>query len=311
MAGAPISELKFLKAVVIKPHMVYADVEQSVDAPQLSLEVNEIVHVFELDESGWWGGHKEGQEETKGWFPGNCIRVVAWGGGPDGSRLACRYPAPHTGAKRATSSLPAASEDLQRALKEIEELKAVNETLRNQSQQSLQTLQRRCEAAEKEAHAARQELDRQSKRHAEIQEELQRTKRLSEVQASELKSFHAKQMEQKQEQKQQKENELNKRVADISARYESRREERHAHKGKEEMSQQVKTTPRLVAEELHQANRHTEVQVSELKKIFEQRTQPKHTKELESNKQVANSAARYDTLRAQRDVRGAGIGRLR
>mmetsp|Transcript_59160 Transcript_59160/g.109320 ORF Transcript_59160/g.109320 Transcript_59160/m.109320 type:complete len:477 (-) Transcript_59160:108-1538(-) len=367
MAGSPITEeLEFLKAVVVKRHVVPADAEQCADAPQLSLEVNEVVYVLEQDESGWWGGHKEGDADTKGWFPGNCVRVVtddsvmsetAWGGvfpetlaeedegGHDDSVLASRGPAvPHAvGAMRlSTPTFPGASEDdpsnprvavaadgtnnhgsersfqfqaalstaevrangedLQQALKEIEELKAVNETLRHQSQQTIQMLQHRSEAAEKEAHAARQELERQSKRHAEMQEELQRTKRHSEVQVSELKTFFEKQMEQKQ----QKEVELNKKVADIAARYESLREELHAHGlGKEEASQQSGST-RSVAEELHHAKRHSEVQVSELKRFFEQQSQPKHPKDFESNKQVANSAARYESLRAERHARGSG-----
>mmetsp|Transcript_8232 Transcript_8232/g.19354 ORF Transcript_8232/g.19354 Transcript_8232/m.19354 type:complete len:475 (-) Transcript_8232:102-1526(-) len=365
MAGSPITEeLEFLKAVVVKRHVVPADAEQCADAPQLSLEVNEIVYVLEQDESGWWGGHKEGHEETKGWFPGNCVRVVsddsvmsetAWGGvfpdalpeeeedgGNEDSVLASRGPAvPHAvGAMRlSTPTFPGASEDdpsnprvavaadgsvqgaersfqfqaalstaevrasgeeLTKALSEIEELKAANELLRHQSQQTIQMLQHRSEAAEKEAQAARQELERQSKRQADIQEELQRTKRHSEVQVSELKNFFEQQMQQKQ----QKEVELNKQVADIAARCQSLRSELHEnsanaagcpekklqtkpanqrqstsvdsldHQGKQEPSQHAGST-RSVAEELHHAKRHSEVQVSELKRFFEQQSQPK------------------------------------
>lgn len=31
--------------------------------------------VLEKDETGWWGGHLEGNERT-GWFPGSCVRHV-------------------------------------------------------------------------------------------------------------------------------------------------------------------------------------------------------------------------------------------
>jgi len=31
--------------------------------------------VLERDDSGWWGGHKEGEDNT-GWFPGSCVRAV-------------------------------------------------------------------------------------------------------------------------------------------------------------------------------------------------------------------------------------------
>jgi len=40
----------------------------------LRLEKGDIVYVLEQHESGWWGGHKEG-DETTGWFPGS-IAVV-------------------------------------------------------------------------------------------------------------------------------------------------------------------------------------------------------------------------------------------
>jgi len=40
----------------------------------LRLEKGDIVFVLEQHESGWWGGHKEG-DETTGWFPGS-IAVV-------------------------------------------------------------------------------------------------------------------------------------------------------------------------------------------------------------------------------------------
>jgi len=40
----------------------------------LRLDKGDIVYVLEQHESGWWGGHKEG-DETMGWFPGS-IAVV-------------------------------------------------------------------------------------------------------------------------------------------------------------------------------------------------------------------------------------------
>lgn len=53
------------RAVVIRRHM-------APDGAQLDLHVGEVVHVLERDETGWWGGHKEGEDAT-GWFPGNCV----------------------------------------------------------------------------------------------------------------------------------------------------------------------------------------------------------------------------------------------
>jgi len=63
--GAPS---EFMKTVVIKPHA-------ATDESQLELKVNDIVYVLEQDHTGWWGGHKEGEDST-GWFPGSCVRPV-------------------------------------------------------------------------------------------------------------------------------------------------------------------------------------------------------------------------------------------
>lgn len=60
--------MESLKTVVVKPH-------QATDDTQLDLKVNDIVYVLEQDETGWWGGHKAG-EETTGWFPGSCVRPI-------------------------------------------------------------------------------------------------------------------------------------------------------------------------------------------------------------------------------------------
>lgn len=55
------------KSVVIKEHL-------ATDGDQLNLKVGDVVFVLEQDwESGWWGGHKEGDEDT-GWFPGTILR---------------------------------------------------------------------------------------------------------------------------------------------------------------------------------------------------------------------------------------------
>lgn len=42
------------------------------DDSQLTLDVDDVVYILEKDATGWWGGHKEEQEQT-GWFPGNCV----------------------------------------------------------------------------------------------------------------------------------------------------------------------------------------------------------------------------------------------
>ena len=31
--------------------------------------------MLEKDETGWWGGQKEGETQT-GWFPGSCVRTI-------------------------------------------------------------------------------------------------------------------------------------------------------------------------------------------------------------------------------------------
>mmetsp|Transcript_81601 Transcript_81601/g.141789 ORF Transcript_81601/g.141789 Transcript_81601/m.141789 type:complete len:544 (+) Transcript_81601:77-1708(+) len=71
--GAASPEQEFQKAVVVKAH-------QASDGSQLNLEVNDIVYVLEKDESGWWGGHKHGEDNT-GWFPGQCVKEVLGRGG--------------------------------------------------------------------------------------------------------------------------------------------------------------------------------------------------------------------------------------
>lgn len=56
------------RSIVVKPHT-------ATDDSQLSLKVNDIVLVLEKDETGWWGGQKEGETQT-GWFPGSCVRTI-------------------------------------------------------------------------------------------------------------------------------------------------------------------------------------------------------------------------------------------
>jgi len=41
----------------------------------LTLTKGQIVYVLEQHESGWWGGHRDG-DETSGWFPKSCLRVL-------------------------------------------------------------------------------------------------------------------------------------------------------------------------------------------------------------------------------------------
>jgi len=65
---ASAQSFQFVRAVTVKPH--YAT-----DESQLTLAVDDVVYVLEQDETGWWGGHKEGEERT-GWFPGVCVQTV-------------------------------------------------------------------------------------------------------------------------------------------------------------------------------------------------------------------------------------------
>lgn len=62
------AQSEFMKTIVVKPHT-------ATDESQLELKVNDIVYVLEQDHTGWWGGHKEGEDST-GWFPGSCVRPV-------------------------------------------------------------------------------------------------------------------------------------------------------------------------------------------------------------------------------------------
>jgi len=65
------AECESIRTVVIRAH-------PQGDPSQLELQVNDIVMVLEKDDSGWWGGHKEGDDFT-GWFPGNCVRALPQG----------------------------------------------------------------------------------------------------------------------------------------------------------------------------------------------------------------------------------------
>jgi len=62
------AEFEPMRTVVIKRHV-------ATDSTQLELHVNDIVVVLEKDETGWWGGHKEGEDLT-GWFPGFCVQAL-------------------------------------------------------------------------------------------------------------------------------------------------------------------------------------------------------------------------------------------
>lgn len=57
------------KAVVIQDH-------RAADESQLDLRVGEYVYVLEKDDSGWWGGHKDTEDNKTGWFPYNVVRVI-------------------------------------------------------------------------------------------------------------------------------------------------------------------------------------------------------------------------------------------
>lgn len=63
-----LGQPEYMKTVVIKPH-------DATDHLQIDLKLNDIVYVLEQDETGWWGGFKEGEERT-GWFPSSCVKQV-------------------------------------------------------------------------------------------------------------------------------------------------------------------------------------------------------------------------------------------
>lgn len=41
---------------------------------ELELQKGDIVNVLQMDETGWWGGHKVGEDKA-GWFPRDCVRL--------------------------------------------------------------------------------------------------------------------------------------------------------------------------------------------------------------------------------------------
>merc|ERR1719399_2487653 len=62
------AEFEPYRTVVVKRHV-------ATDETQLELLLNDIVIVLEKDHTGWWGGHKEGEDFT-GWFPGFCVQPL-------------------------------------------------------------------------------------------------------------------------------------------------------------------------------------------------------------------------------------------
>mmetsp|Transcript_43249 Transcript_43249/g.69977 ORF Transcript_43249/g.69977 Transcript_43249/m.69977 type:complete len:531 (+) Transcript_43249:84-1676(+) len=65
---AEVDEAETFRTIVVKAH-------HATDDSQLELKLGDIIFVLEQDETGWWGGHKEGDEAT-GWFPGSCVRAA-------------------------------------------------------------------------------------------------------------------------------------------------------------------------------------------------------------------------------------------
>ncbi|CAK0827132.1 unnamed protein product [Prorocentrum cordatum] len=57
-----------IRTVVVRPH-------QATDPTQISLQLDDLIIVLEQDSSGWFGGHRDGEEAT-GWFPGSCVRPL-------------------------------------------------------------------------------------------------------------------------------------------------------------------------------------------------------------------------------------------
>lgn len=58
------------RAVVRQEH-------RATDEGQLSIQVGEIIHVIERDESGWWGGYSERDPARRtGWFPGSQVEII-------------------------------------------------------------------------------------------------------------------------------------------------------------------------------------------------------------------------------------------
>eukprot|EP00928_Gymnodinium_smaydae_P067889 TRINITY_DN508_c0_g1_i1.p1 TRINITY_DN508_c0_g1~~TRINITY_DN508_c0_g1_i1.p1 ORF type:complete len:732 (-),score=202.76 TRINITY_DN508_c0_g1_i1:451-2646(-) len=72
---APSFENDFDEAGLDSEKCVVVTAHDASDVSQLPLRVGEIITVLEKDETGWWGGHKEGEDFT-GWFPGHCVRAL-------------------------------------------------------------------------------------------------------------------------------------------------------------------------------------------------------------------------------------------
>lgn len=75
MAGGESHAGTGSKARCVKVHVAS-------DEFQLNLELGDIVYVLEQDTTGWWGGYKQGHEETA-WFPGSNVEMVRGDGMPD------------------------------------------------------------------------------------------------------------------------------------------------------------------------------------------------------------------------------------
>jgi len=92
---------EYIRSIVTKPH-------RATDQTQIELSVGDIVYVLEQDETGWWGGFKEGEDQT-GWFPGSCVRPVLPTEEPKEHAEACKGSAAETEGAHQRDSRPVAS----------------------------------------------------------------------------------------------------------------------------------------------------------------------------------------------------------
>jgi len=304
MAESPIPEdLEFLRAIVVRRHEVPPDAEQCEEAPQLSLEVNDIVYVLEQDESGWWGGHKEGQENVKGWFPGNCVRALQdesvsmldpWGGGvgtlpeepaedDDDDDEDKPYEEPPivgggrdlrqagNGAMRlSTPTFPGAVEDNTPA--------APVSVATNASVSSSASAQRPSQGSgdayqaggmsSAEVAANTQELAKAKEEIARLQAELDRVKQHSQATINMLQT-------------------RSQEEAAAAKEYEKQM------RSQSDKAQGWQDDLRTLKEELQRSKRDSQVQASELRTYYEQQLQQK---DVECNKKIADVNARYDSL---------------
>ena len=181
----------YVRAMVVKKHT-------ATDDSQLSLTPNEKVIILEQDETGWWGGHKEGQEEKTGWFPGSCVRILS--------------PVPCQDGKLANSALESVPSPARQSYKAVspersERGQEARDQGRSRSQNSYQELVEEYEHLKRDKAMLEERLQKMQRKSGDDQKALQKTTAQLKVVETQLRDSEAKlQAERKQKAALQEEN---------------------------------------------------------------------------------------------------------